>query len=261
MHIAIIAAVTLAAAASAGAQSLFDGNWKADVAAAKLDPRPDVFTLSNGVYACTSCTPAYSIPADGQFHAIPGHPYADETSVTVVDANTIVQRDRKGGKLMDENTSTLSPDGNTTTITWKDYSAANGQLVSGSATQTRVAPAPAGSHATSGSWRSTGVQQVSDSGIRFTLATHGNSFRYSDPTGTMFEGRYGGPYVEIQGDPAHTMAKVERISATRVRETQMRDGKVTMTADITVSPDGHRITNVVHDPVRNTTNTLVAVKE
>ena len=179
----------------------------------------------------------------------------------MVDAKTIVQRDRKGGKLMDENTSTLSPDGATTTITWKDYSAANGQLVSGTGMQTRIAPAPAGAHATSGSWRTAGAQQVSDSGIRFTLATHGDSFRYSDPTGTMFEGRYGGPFVEIQGDPAHTMAKVERISATQVRETQMRDGKVTMTADISVSPDGKRITNVVHDPLRNTTNTLYAMKE
>ncbi len=256
-----VSAIVTGLAAPAAAQSAFDGNWKANPSASKLDPRPDVYSLADGVYTCTLCTPAYTVPADGKYHAIPDHPYADETSITVVDANTLLQRDRKGGKVMDENTSTLSSDGNALTITWKDYSAPNGKMVTGSATQTRISPAAAGAHASSGSWRNAGVQSVSDEGVRFTVATHGDTFRYSDPTGTAFEGRYGGPYTPVVGDPAHTMAKIEKISANAVRETQMRNGKVTMVADISVSPDGRTLTNIVHDPIRNTTTTAYATKE
>ena len=43
------------------------------MASAKVSAKPDQVALADGVYGCASCTPPYSVPADGRPHSVAGH--------------------------------------------------------------------------------------------------------------------------------------------------------------------------------------------
>ena len=73
----LLPAVTLA-------QSALVGTWKADLSNMQLPTKPTRALLSKGVYHCQTCVPAYSVKADGQDHAVSGHPYYDSVAVTVI---------------------------------------------------------------------------------------------------------------------------------------------------------------------------------
>src|SRR4051812_44331904 len=95
-----------------------NGTWKADINSVQFDQKPDEYLLQAGAYSCKSCTPAYSVAADGAFHPV-SLPYADSDAVKVVDDHTIVETAKKGGKQMSEATTTVSADGNTSTTKFK----------------------------------------------------------------------------------------------------------------------------------------------
>lgn len=253
--------LVLLLATPAVAQSVFDGTWKIDTGAAKFDPKPDVLTLSHGQYQCASCVPAYTVPADGTFHPIPGHPYADEVAISVPDARTIVERDRKGGKVVGESTSTVSADGRTLAVSFTDMSAPNGKIVRGAMTETRVGPAPAGAHAGSGSWRQNRMTGMSEDALRFTIRTEGDAFHFASAVGYSADGRIGGGYVTEKGDIAGTMIKYERVDPRTLRATEMRAGKVVGVSMITASPDGRTLTNTSRDLIHGTTNVGKATKQ
>ncbi|WP_174279711.1 hypothetical protein [Sphingomonas bacterium] len=80
-HLACLA--FLSATPSLAQTSPFDGTWQGDLASAKLPAKPDVFSVADGVFRCSTCTPPVTTPADGRFHAVPSHDYFDEMSVTV----------------------------------------------------------------------------------------------------------------------------------------------------------------------------------
>jgi hypothetical protein len=63
---AAVDGLRLAACTPAVTGPTIDGTYKADVASAKFSTEPDVFTLKDGEYDCTSCTPPYKLPAEGK---------------------------------------------------------------------------------------------------------------------------------------------------------------------------------------------------
>ena len=91
-----LAGALLVAATPALAADRFDGTWKGDVASATVTGKPDTLLLKNGMYTCSSCTPAYTIKADGAFHAVKGKSYWDETSVAIVDDHTVTHQLSQG---------------------------------------------------------------------------------------------------------------------------------------------------------------------
>ena len=108
---------------AASSQSGIDGTWRADVTTAKWDQKPDEYLLQNGKYGCKSCTPPLSVPADGAFHKVTGHPYYDETSVKVVDDKTLQQASKLKGRGTGGATMKVSADGKTLGIDWNDKTA------------------------------------------------------------------------------------------------------------------------------------------
>ena len=132
---------------AASSQSGIDGTWKADVTTAKWDQKPDEYLLQNGKYDCKSCTPPLSVPADGAFHKVTGHPYYDETSVKVVDDKTLQQASKLKGRDTGGATMKVSADGKTLGIDWNDKTVANAPPSTGHVDETRVAAGPAGAHA------------------------------------------------------------------------------------------------------------------
>lgn len=238
--------VSAFAGTPAFAQAGFTGTWKADLHSLQASPKPDVFLLKGGVYTCRSCAPAYTIKADGAFHRVAGHPYYDEESVKVVDARTVEFSDRLKGKPVGSGSNTVSADGRTLTFTFTDTSSPNGQVVTGKGTEHRIAPAPAGAHAFSGSWRTDKIENVSDAGLTVTFKLAGNTLRMSDPTGHSYDARIGGPAVPLRGDSAGTMIAVRRLGPTTLQETGTRGGKTTSVTTMTLAKDGKTM-NVVYE--------------
>ncbi len=251
----------VAAAAPALAESPFDGTWKVDMGATKLPAKPDVYVLKDGVYDCQTCAPGYKVKADGAFHPVAGHAYYDQVSVKVVDPHTMALSGRKGAKTVFTETSTVSADGKTLTSDFKDMTAANGSVVTGKSIQTRVAKGPAGSHAVSGSWRTTSYSGLSENALVISFKTEGNKISMNAPTGQSYTATFGGPAVPIKGDTGGTFAQVKKVDAHSFVETDTQKGKVSSVATISISPDGKTMTAVIDDKLHGTKTEYKAMKQ
>jgi len=231
--------LTLLASGVVFAQTPFDGTWMAKLDTAKLPTKPDKYTLSNNMYECLTCVPKYSVKADGTDQKVTGHPYYDTVAVKIVNASSVEFIQKKDGKVMFTDTATISSDGNALTDKWTDNSGT--QPVNGEATSTRVAPAPAGAHALSGSWRTEKLNSISENGLTVTYQGTENGLKMSDPNGNSYDARFDGKDYPINGDPGHTMVSLKRIGNDTIEETDKRDGKVVGIARMTVSKDGKSI--------------------
>ena len=241
------------------AQSPFDGTWKMDTNTAQFPQQPDVFSIQNGMYECKTCVPPYKVKADGQWHDVKGHPYADKVMVKVVDDKHVEQASQKGGKDVGSEKDALSDDGKTMTVDWVDKSAPNGKEVTGKSTMTRVAPGPAGSHAFSGSWRQEKVADVNPEGLVFTYKSTTDGMEYSNPQGQSYSAKFDGAYVPIQGDPANTLVSVKKLSADTFTETNKRNGKIVGIGKITVQ--GNKMMLEYDDKEQGRTSKIVAEKQ
>ncbi len=243
------------------AQSSFDGTWKIDLSKIELPKKPDVMLLQDGMYQCKTCIPAVNIKADGQDQKVSGDPYVDSMSIKVVDDHTILETDKKGGKTVGTSTTTVSKDGATATFEFTDSSNTNGAPVTGKGTMTRVEKGPAGSHAISGSWRTSKLDNLSDNALAVTLKVEGDSLHMTNPTGQSFVAKLDGTDAPMKGDPGTTSVSVKRISKDVIEETDKRDGKAISTLKMTASSDGKTITFAEHNVRQGTDTQFVGVKQ
>jgi hypothetical protein len=109
---------------------------------AKLSPKPYVFSLDKGIYDRSSCSPKIDVKADGQDQSVTGQPY-DTINVREVDPKSIAVTTKKNGKLVNEQTRTVSDDGNTLTLKSTTHPQNGNQIVTAEVTFTRVGKAPA----------------------------------------------------------------------------------------------------------------------
>ncbi|MCB8829779.1 hypothetical protein LJD47_32685, partial [Escherichia coli] len=175
-----------------------------------------------------------------------------------VDPQTIAYTYSRGGKPVSTSTDTVSADGKTLTSSWRSSDNAKGIEQSGTSTETRVGPAPAGAHAASGSWQRAAIQQVSDSNLYITFKDSGDTLVFSQPSGETYTAKFGGPAAPIVGDPAGTLAKVRRVDARTVEETDLRGGRVVYVYTMILSPDGKSMTVVNDDRKAGTKTQFVA---
>lgn len=245
------------AAASTSATSI-DGTWKADISSVQFDTKPDEMLLQGGTFTCKSCTPAYSVPADGAFHPV-SLPYADSDAVKVDDAHSITETSKKAGKQVSESTLTASADGNTLTIKFTDTSTP-GSAAKGEVTETRVGPAPAGAHAISGQWKPTKLSNFNDAALTFTLNVNGDTYRSSSPDGTSFEAKIGGGDAPVKGDIAGTTVSVTKLGDNSYKVTRKRNGKVVGDTTYTVGADG-KMSGIGHNAESGSTMKWTATKQ
>ncbi len=229
------AATNMDEAATAGS---IEGTWKADLASTQYEEDPTVFQLKDGVYSCSTCIPPLTVTADGAFHPVADRPYYDSMSVKVVDDKTVTTVRKKGDRVVSENTMTVSADGKTLDFTFIDSGTPGAKPVTGKGSDTRVGPAPAGSHAVSGSWKTAKYDTISDEGLTFSFQLEGDTLNMSSPAGQSYSAKLGGPAVPIKGDTGGTTIAVERVGANSFRETSTREGKVVNVTTMTVGADG-----------------------
>jgi hypothetical protein len=239
------------------AQSAFDGAWKADLKSATYTSAPDVYMLAGGRYGCSTCKPAYSLPADGQFHRVSGHDYFDEMSVTVVNPRTVKLAERKNGKLIYEETDTVSADGHTVMQTSLDMSGT--KPISATASETRIGAVPRGVHPINGRWNPKVATQVSSDAMVIKMRVVGDTLSFDTLTGQSYVARFGGPAVPMKGDIGGTMVRLRRLSANAFQVTSMRAGKTVGTATITAN--GNTLTYQTTSALYGTKSSIKAYRQ
>lgn len=247
--------------ALAMAQSAFDGTWKADLSKAQLSKKPDVYVLQDGMYHCKTCVPAIDVKADGQDQKVSGHPYYDTVSIKIVDDRTVEETDKKDGKTVLTSKTTVSPDGDKVNFEFTDSTATNADPVTGKGEATRVAKGPAGSHAISGSWRTTKLENFSDNGLTWTYKVEGESLTMTNQTGQSYTAKLDGTEAPYKGDPGVTSVTVKGTAKNTMEETDKRDGKTIVVLRMTVAPDGKTMNIAVNDKLHGTTSQFVAEKQ
>jgi hypothetical protein len=246
----------------ASAQSVFDGTWKVDMSKVDFPKKPDTYLLQGGMYECKTCTPPYKIKADGTDQPVTGHPYVDSIAIKVVSDHEIQETDKKGGKTVATSIVTISPDGKTAMFSFTDASDTNGgPPVTGKGEQAQVEKGPAGSHAISGSWRTTKIENMSDNATTLTYMVMGDSLMMKTPTGQSYTAKLDGTEAPMKGDPGVTSVSVKMLGKNVLEETDKRDGKIISVLKVTVAPDGKTATASVDDKLQNRTTTFKLAKQ
>jgi hypothetical protein len=232
------------------AQSPFDGVWKAEPTESDTPREPEVYLLQDETYRCTTCEPPLDIRADGRDQKITGEPCYDTVSLQVVDDRTTMETDKRGGKTVGSSKMTVSSDGNSATIDWKESCNVNGDVVSETFILRRVAKGPRGSHSVSGSWQIVKRVNMSENAMVVTLKLEGDTFSFADPAGMSYAAKLDGTETPIKGDLSNTMVSVKRIGENSIEETDKLGGKVVDVIRFTPSADGKTMTVSMENKVK-----------
>ena len=263
LAVALIASATVLAgwASAAGAQPTLDGTWKFDTSSAQMPTKPDVYLLKDGLFTCSTCTPPYTVAADGAPHAVAGSPYHDQVAVKLVDPTTLEQTFYKAGHMVGQGRDQLGPDGKTAAITFTDSSNTSSAPVTGKVKLVRVADGPAGSSPFSGAWRTAKIDTLSANDLLITYQTHGDMLSMSEPTGQSYMAKLDGTAAPFKGDPGLDTVSVKMTGPGAYRETDMRAGKVIGVGTMTVAPDGKSLALNYEDKLAGTTSGITAYKQ
>jgi hypothetical protein len=238
----------------------FDGTWIGDTATAKIEGKPDTYLLQDGVYTCDACYPQLKIPADGKPHKVTGHSYYDEASATIVNPQTLAVKLILAGKKSADRTLTVAADGNTLTEDFIDYTGS--KPAAAKFVSKRVKAGPAGAHAISGSWQpDAGNSTLSADLTTVTYEETADSLKMTTPTGLSYNAKFDGKEYLTAGDPGKTMVILERLSPTKIRETDKRNGKITDVITSEVSSGGKTLHVVDAQPLNGQKLTYTANKQ
>jgi hypothetical protein len=240
------------------AQSPFDGTWRLDPASAKFTPKPFTEYTSQGWFHCVSCEPPYDVAADGQDHAVSGHPY-DTVAVTIVDDHTLKAIYKKDGKITGDELDAVSDDGRIMTSVTSNYPA-NGQVTHSTAKLKRMGVLRPGVHATSGNWVVLNFTDT-ENDLLFTFKSNGDELTMTDPTGDNYTAKFDGSDYPYKGAYGVNAVSLKKIDAHTIEETDKRDGTVISVTKMTVSTNGKSMTIVAHDPRNDTTSTFTATRK
>jgi hypothetical protein len=257
MMFASAAALALLVSTPALAQTV-DGTWKADVNSAQAPKKPEVYLIKGGSFTCKTCTPAFTVKADGQYHPVTGSPYFDQVAIQL-NSNGYTETDSKKGKVVATSTTNLSADAKTATIMFTDSSAST-TPVKGTIVARKVEAGPAGSHPASGSWQTLAYSGITDNGLTVTYKTSGDTLTMSTPSGQSYSAKLGGPAAPYKGDPGTETISV-KMSGKSLVETGMRGGKAVYVVTSTPSADGKSISVVSENKLKGTSMTYSAKKQ
>jgi hypothetical protein len=255
-------AVLLVPILAVAQQSGIDGTWKIDLNKAQLDAKPMVYELKDGIFSCSTCDPKISVKADGTDQKVTGSPYIDSESVTVVNPNTIERVGKKDGQLRFRDTLTISNKGTTATQKYEGHPAADPeQTISWTGVYSRVGKPVAGAAPISGSWKIDSYSGASNNVLTFVYEGSGNGMNFKASTGESYAAKFDGKDYPFEGDPGTTSVVLKKIDDHTFQETYKRNGEVTGSATLTVSPDGKSLTMIMDDKRRGTKDTWIAEKQ
>jgi hypothetical protein len=254
----ILVAALLLMPAAALASSPFDGTWKMSTESLKTTGKPDMFSIADGMYSCTSCVPEVKVKADGTDQKVTGHSYYDSLAVHVLSPTSVRFVNKLGGKETSTTTYELSADGKTLNGKFTDNSGV--KTATGSFTEARVLAGPAGSHAVSGTWQPgalTGANEEART-VNYEMTPEHFGMHWN---GQTYQAKFDGKEYPVENDPGHTMVTLKRIDANTVLETDHRLGKITDEIRLAAAKDGKTIEVTDKDVQHGQTTTYTLEKQ
>jgi hypothetical protein len=224
----LVPAVSLAASA-------FDGSWTFSAKHIQLTKKPLVLLLNDGAFACKTCQDPQAIKADGTEQKIKGDPNFDSGTITVVDANTVTATYKLDGKTVETLKLVVAADGKSLVRDATSLFGADPTFYV--ERYSRIADAPAGAHAISGSWHESKMISASGPGVVVKYGMTDDGFTMSS-NGQSYSAKFDDKTYAIKGDPTKTMVNLKKVSDTEVIETDSQKGAVVEVEDMTVSADG-----------------------
>jgi len=243
-------------AASASAQSPFDGTWKENQSQTKLSPKPNVFYLAQQWYHCESCNPSFAVKADGTDQPVSGQAY-DTLSVKEQSAETLQFVAKKGGKVMFEQTRMVSKDGKMLTVKTTSHFPDSDQTDAVEATGKMVGAKPSGVHAASGNWQIVKLQESAKSST-LTLKMNGDELTMTEGTGVSFTAKLDGTSAPMKGSFSIDSVSVKKLDANSIEETEIRGGQTISVIKWTVK--GRTMTEEAHNMLTDRINTFTWTK-
>lgn len=253
--LALAAVLLLVPLSTLAAESPLHGIWLVESASLNASGN-HAFVVHDGMYSCQSCSPSYSIPADGAFHAIPSGPTRDELAVLVINPQHVQITERKDGLLVANAIHRVSDDGASKRVELQDHTGK--QPVISRYVYARMESPPNGAHAVSGAWNATRYEHLSNSGRFFTLAVNGNRLRMSNPQGQGFDAVVDGPRAAFTGSPIVTSVSVKKLTPHRIRVTYFNDGQAVGMSTYHVLPNGVEMKVKHENPVDGSELTYTA---
>src|SRR5919202_2039935 len=248
MRAVILASVLALDGASARAASPFDGVWVDDLKTQMGRAGFDEYVVATGLYRCDSCSPRRSYPADGKMRSVPGDASVTSESVAVTGPATMVTR-TISPQMSRETTMTVAADGQSATYVSLDAWPGRAKRLRTTYVAKRVAPAPAGAHAGSGSWQGVSYLEVPEEYRSVELReAHGRftrrNFRHGRYTATI-----GGPPAPVRGDGKDIYRATVRAPDPRTRvETILLGDKPLVVRTYALSADGKSMVTAARDP-------------
>jgi hypothetical protein len=241
------------------AQSAMEGTWRTNMDQARFSPKPYVFSVNGGMYNCATCVPQVNVKADGTDQPVTGQTY-DTISIRADSPQMISITGKKDGKVMFEQTRTVSSDGNTLTVKSTSHPKDSESPIQTEVTYARTATGPAGSNATSGSWRVNKVNQ-NEAALTTTYKWVDGQLSMSQPTGENFTAKLDGHDYPYNGSYGVDTVSLRRVDDHTIEETDKRAGKVISVNTISIAPDGKTMTEVVNNKLLDRTSTFVSEKQ
>ncbi|HEY0801187.1 MAG TPA: hypothetical protein VGD54_10100, partial [Steroidobacteraceae bacterium] len=232
VHISFIALFLLPSLGTA--QSAFDGTWRPDPQRPSQPGKPEVTDLANGVYECRSCTPPYTVKADGRDQPITGSPYYDTVNIAIIDDRTVMKSAKKDGKPVTDTKVTISANGKDKTEV-QTLTGISPVPIELTAHYSRAGAGAHGSHLISGAWQLVEVD-VSNHSEDTTFKVSGDTLSMYDRMGRSFSAKLDGTEAPYKGDPEFTHVSLKRIDDRTIEESDLNGGKVAKITRWTVSP-------------------------
>lgn len=221
-----------------GAQSAFEGTWRPEPQR-PTHSETEIVMLIKGEYACPTCTPPYTVKADGHDQPLHGNPYYDTIAVAIIDARTITKTGKKDGKVFADSKVTVSVDGATKTEVQTILGMAPVPIELTS-TSSRVSPGKPGSHRVSGGWRMTEMD-VSNHAEDTTFKVSDGMLTMTDRMGRSFNAKLDGTPAPYQGSDEFNGVSLKMIDERTIEESDLSAGKVVKISRWTLAPDGQTI--------------------
>jgi len=255
----LLLAIALLAPAILFAQSPFDGTWKTDMDKTKFSPKPITFSVSNGMYDCSSCAPQINVKADGTDQPVTGQAY-DTIAVKEVDPHSIQVVTKKGGKTTLEQTRSTSDDGKSLHVKSTSHPPDSAQPVMSEADLERIGKAPAGANSTSGSWKVKKVKE-GENGLLDSYKGNGNELSWSNSTGGTWTAKMDGQDYPAKGVYGYDMVSLKQAGNNGIEVSFKRGGQLIEVDKMTLSPDGKTMTTVAESKLSGRVSTYVAHKQ
>ena len=216
----------------------FEGTWKVDLGKVDLPTKIDKMELKDGMYSCPTCVPAIHIKADGTSQKVTGANTYDAISIRVIDGQTVEETDKKAGRTVETDRTTVSADGSHATVQFTEYPENGSKPVTGEVSLLRVEKGAAGSHAISGGWRQERVGALSNNGITLTYKMTAEGLNYATPRGESYTAKFDGKDYPYKGNAGVDMVSLRRIDANTFDITRKKDGKVVSLTHVAIAADG-----------------------